>query len=169
MIIMGIDPGYAIVGFGIVEYKNNKFNLLTYGAVTTEAKTDFSDRLLRIYDGINSLIQKYRPDAIAIERLYFTSNQKTAIDVAQARGVILLAARQNLINVSEFTPLQVKQAVVGYGKAEKKQVMEMTKVMLGLKEYPKPDDAADALALAICRAHTGDTKRFQAEISRKGW
>ncbi|MBQ5320872.1 MAG: crossover junction endodeoxyribonuclease RuvC [Oscillospiraceae bacterium] len=169
MVIMGIDPGYAIVGFGIVDYKNSKFELLSYGAVTTEAKTDFSDRLIRIYEGIDSLIKKYRPDAIAIERLYFTSNQKTAIDVAQARGVILLAARQNLINVSEYTPLQVKGAVVGYGKAEKKQVMEMTRVMLGLKEYPKPDDAADALALAICRAHSGDSKRLEQEILRKGW
>lgn len=169
MVIMGIDPGYAIVGFGIVDYKNNKFDLLSYGAITTEAKTDFSDRLIRIYEGVDSLIKKYRPDAIAIERLYFTTNQKTAIDVAQARGVILLAARQNLINVSEYTPLQVKGAVVGYGKAEKKQVMEMTRVMLGLKEYPKPDDAADALAVAICRAHSGDSKRFEKEILRKGW
>ena len=169
MVIMGIDPGYAIVGFGIVDYKNNKFDLLSYGAITTEAKTDFSDRLIRIYEGVDSLIKKYRPDAIAIERLYFTTNQKTAIDVAQARGVILLAARQNLINVSEYTPLQVKGAVVGYGKAEKKQVMEMTRVMLGLKEYPKPDDAADALAVAICRAHSGDSKRFENEILRKGW
>lgn len=169
MVIMGIDPGYAIVGFGIVDYKNNKFDLLSYGAITTEAKTDFSDRLIRIYEGIDSLIKKYRPDAIAIERLYFTTNQKTAIDVAQARGVILLAARQNLINVSEYTPLQVKGAVVGYGKAEKKQVMEMTRVMLGLKDYPKPDDAADALAVAICRAHSGDSKRFEKEILRKGW
>lgn len=169
MVIMGIDPGYAIVGFGIVDYKNNKFDLLSYGAITTEAKTDFSDRLVRIYEGIDSLIKKYRPDAIAIERLYFTTNQKTAIDVAQARGVILLAARQNLINVSEYTPLQVKGAVVGYGKAEKKQVMEMTRVMLGLKDYPKPDDAADALAIAICRAHSGDSKRFENEILRKGW
>jgi crossover junction endodeoxyribonuclease RuvC len=166
---MGIDPGYAIVGFGIVDYKNNKFDLLSYGAITTEAKTDFSDRLIRIYEGVDSLIKKYRPDAIAIERLYFTTNQKTAIDVAQARGVILLAARQNLINVSEYTPLQVKGAVVGYGKAEKKQVMEMTRVMLGLKDYPKPDDAADALAIAICRAHSGDSKRFENEILRKGW
>lgn len=169
MVIMGIDPGYAIVGFGIVDYKNNKFDLLSYGAITTEAKTDFSDRLIRIYEGVDSLIKKYRPDAIAIERLYFTTNQKTAIDVAQARGGILLAARQNLINVSEYTPLQVKGAVVGYGKAEKKQVMEMTRVMLGLKEYPKPDDAADALAVAICRAHSGDSKRFENEILRKGW
>ena len=169
MVIMGIDPGYAIVGFGIVDYKNNKFDLLSYGAITTEAKTDFSDRLIRIYEGVDSLIKKYRPDAIAIERLYFTTNQKTAIDVAQARGVILLAARQNLINVSEYTPLQVKGAVVGYGIAEKKQGMEMTRVMLGLKEYPKPDDAADALAVAICRAHSGDSKRFEKEILRKGW
>ncbi len=169
MVIMGIDPGFAIVGYGIVDYKNTKFDLLTYGAVTTEAKEDFSDRLLKVYDGINSLIQKYRPDAIAIERLYFTTNQKTAIDVAQARGVILLAARQNLIRVEEYTPLQVKQAVVGYGKAEKKQVMEMTRIMLGLKEYPKPDDAADALALAICRAHCGDSSRFKEAALRKGW
>ncbi len=169
LVIMGIDPGYAIVGFGIVDYKNTRFELLSYGAVTTEANTEFSDRLMRIYEGVDSLIKKYRPDAIAIERLYFTTNQKTAIDVAQARGVILLAARQNLIRVEEYTPLQVKQAVVGYGKAEKKQVMEMTRVMLGLKEYPKPDDAADALALAICRAHSGDSSRFNEQLLKKGW
>lgn len=169
MIIMGIDPGYAIVGTGVVEYRNSKFTLLHYGAITTDAGEDFSDRLLKIYDGMNELIKKYRPDAMAVERLYFTTNQKTAIDVAQARGVIMLAARQNLIDVTEFTPLQVKQAVVGYGKAEKKQVMEMTRLLLGLSEVPKPDDAADALAMAICRAHTGDTKKLERELLRKGW
>ena len=153
LVIMGIDPGYAIVGFGIVNYKNTKFELLSYGAVTTEAHTDFPDRLIRIYEGVDSLIKKYRPDQIAIERLYFNTNTTTAIDVAQARGVIVLAAQNKGLEVNEYTPLQVKQSVTGYGRAEKRQVMEMVKSLLRLNEVPKPDDTADALALAVCHAH----------------
>ncbi len=157
---MGIDPGYAIVGFGVVDYTNNKFTTLDYGVVTTQAKTPFEDRLLKVYIEIREMLKKYSPDALAIERLYFTSNQKTAIDVAQARGVIVLAARSLEIPVYEYTPLQVKQAVVGYGKALKKQVMEMTRIVLKLENVPKPDDAADALAIAICHGHCAGSLRF---------
>lgn len=154
MIILGIDPGYAIVGYGVIEYRNSHYTTLDYGAVTTEAKTVFSDRLAKIYDGITEIIEKWNPEAVSLEELFFNSNTKTAIDVAQARGVILLAAKKSGVPVFEYTPLQVKQSVVGYGRAEKKQVMEMTKMLLGLAKVPKPDDTADALAVAICHAHS---------------
>ena len=153
MVVMGVDPGYAIVGWGAVAYKSNTYKPLGFGAITTDADTDFNKRLQIIYDEIYNLLDRCRPDAMAIERLYFTTNQKTAIDVAQARGVILLAARQHGVPIFEYTPLQVKQSVVGYGRAEKHQVMEMTKSLLGLKAVPKPDDTADALAIAICHAN----------------
>lgn len=153
MIILGIDPGYAIVGFGVVKYANPRYETLDYGAVTTMAKTDFSLRLGIIYDGISEILEKWKPDAVSIEKLFFNSNTKTAIDVAQARGVILLAAVKCGVPVFEYTPLQVKQAVVGYGRAEKRQVMEMTRMLLGLSKVPKPDDTADALAMAVCHAH----------------
>ncbi len=154
MRIIGIDPGYAIVGFGVLEYNRAQFQVVDYGAVTTPADMDFNSRLLEIYNDLCYILDKFRPDFMAIERLYFTSNQKTAIDVAQARGIVLLAARQRNIEVFEYTPLQVKQSVTGYGKAVKKQVQEMTTRILKLPEIPKPDDTADALAIAICHAHS---------------
>ena len=154
MIVLGIDPGYAIVGYGVVNYNANKFQIIEYGAVTTEAKTLFTNRIFKIYHDVCEIIKRTKPDALSIEKLFFNTNTTTAIDVAQARGVILLAARENRIPVFEYTPLQVKSAVTGYGKAEKKQVMEMTKNLLGLKSVPKPDDTADALAIAICHAHS---------------
>ncbi len=154
MRIIGIDPGYAIVGFGIIEYDRARFNVVDYGAITTPAGMDFNTRLLEIYSDLCYVLDKFRPDFLAIERLYFTTNQKTAIDVAQARGIVLLAARQRDIPVFEYTPLQVKQSVTGYGKAIKKQVQEMTTRILHLDEIPKPDDTADALAIAICHAHS---------------
>ncbi len=154
MRIIGIDPGYAIVGYGIVDYDDFRFKTVGYGAITTEAHHEFSDRLNDIYQDITTLIKKYKPDCMSIERLYFNTNTTTAIDVAQARGVILLAARQNNIAVNEYTPLQVKQSITGYGRAEKHQVMEMVKSLLQLKSVPKPDDTADALALAICHGHS---------------
>lgn len=153
MIILGIDPGYATVGFGVCEYVSNSFRMLTYGAVKTSPENPFSDRLREIYNDICSLIEIYKPDAAAVEELFYHSNQKTVIQVGQARGVIVLAAAQSGIPLFEYTPLQVKQAVAGYGRAEKKQVMEMTRRLLSLDKIPKPDDAADALALAICHAH----------------
>lgn len=153
--ILGIDPGYAIVGFGVVEYDNYKFSPVHFGAITTEAGTDFTLRLKTIYDDMNTVLDTFKPEAMAIEKLFFNTNQKTGIDVAQARGVTVLAAVNRGIPIFEYTPLQVKQSVVGYGRAEKKQVMEMTRRILGLAEVPKPDDTADALAIAICHGHSG--------------
>lgn len=154
MRILGIDPGYAIVGYGVVDHNNFSFQTISYGAVTTSADEPFPDRLISIYNDITHLIKKYKPDCMAIERLYFNTNTTTAIDVAQARGVIVLAAAQNGLKIGEYTPLQVKQSITGYGRAEKHQVMEMIKSILKLEEVPKPDDTADALALAVCHGHS---------------
>lgn len=154
MRIIGIDPGYAIVGFGILEYEKTRFRTLEYGAITTPADMDFYTRLSEIYNDLCYILDRYTPQFLSIERLYFTTNQKTAIDVAQARGTVLLAAKQRKIEIFEYTPLQVKQSVTGYGKAVKKQVQEMTTRILHLDEIPKPDDTADALAIAICHAHS---------------
>ncbi|MBE6687947.1 MAG: crossover junction endodeoxyribonuclease RuvC [Ruminococcaceae bacterium] len=158
MIILGIDPGIATMGYGIINYFGNSFNYITCGAITTAAGERVERRLALIYDRLNCLIKTYTPDAVAVEELFFNTNQKTAINVAQARGIVLLSSERAGIPLFEYTPLQVKQAVVGYGRAEKHQVMEMTKVLLGLNERPKPDDAADALALAICHAHNSSSK-----------
>lgn len=152
MVVFGIDPGYAIVGWGAISFKSNTYKALGYGSVETQAHTDFNQRLEYIYDELYSILDRCRPDALAIERLYFQTNQKTAIKVAQARGVTLLAAQKLKIPIFEYTPLQVKTAVTGYGKAKKPQVMEMTRRLLKLEEVPKPDDTADALAIAICHA-----------------
>ena len=154
MLILGIDPGYAIVGYGQLEYQNNRFRTVDYGAITTPAGMDFSQRLERIYQQMQMLLTQYRPQAMAVEKLYFQNNQKTAIDVAQARGVILLAAQLQGVETFEYTPLQVKSSVVGYGQAVKKQVQEMTRILLHLPVVPKPDDTADALAMAITFCHT---------------
>jgi len=152
--IIGIDPGYAIVGFGIVDYIGGKFTVLDYGAITTDKDTPFPQRLCEIYDDYCLILDTWKPDALSIERLYFTNNQKTGIDVAQARGIIMMAAQQRNIEINEYTPLQVKQAVVGYGQAVKKQVQEMTRKILKLKTIPKPDDTADALAMTICHGQS---------------
>ncbi len=169
MIILGIDPGYAIVGYGIIEYKNNHFSVIHYGAITTDAGTPFNLRLEMIYDGLDELIKKFRPDAMSIEKLFYNNNAKTVIDVSQARGVIMLSAQKNGLPVFEYTPLQVKQSVVGYGRAEKKQVQEMTKRILCLEKVPKPDDTADALAIAICHAHWGGSSMTFGNMKiRKG-
>ena len=154
MIILGIDPGYAIVGYGVIKYEANRFTVLDYGAITTPAGMPFVERLDVIYKDLNMLFAKYKPEAMAIEKLFYNTNAKTVIDVAQARGVTVLAAHQNGAEIFEYTPLQVKQSVVGYGRAEKKQVQEMTRIMLNLEKIPKPDDAADALAMAICHCHS---------------
>lgn len=153
MVILGIDPGYAIVGWGVIEYAHSRFRVLGYGAITTEADTPFPERLQIIYNDMCYLFSKYKPEVMSMEKLFYNSNQKTVIDVAQARGVITLAAQMNGKDIFEYTPLQVKQSVTGYGRAEKKQVMEMTRSILNLPEVPKPDDTADALAMAICHAH----------------
>lgn len=157
MIIMGIDPGYAIVGIGIIEYTNTKFRVIESVAITTDAKTPFAQRLVEIEHDLAFLLDRYKPDCVAIEQLFFGQNTTTAIDVAQARGVILLSVAKRGLDSFEYTPLQVKSAVVGYGKAEKRQVMDMTKRILNLERLPKPDDVADALAIAICHAHSSNS------------
>ncbi|MBO4422514.1 MAG: crossover junction endodeoxyribonuclease RuvC [Clostridia bacterium] len=154
MFILGIDPGIAIVGWGVVEYDAGKFRPVGYGAITTPAGIDVEQRLIQIYDGLDEIIKKYKPDDIAIEELFFNTNQKTAIAVAEARGVIMLCGIKNNVPLYEYTPLQVKQAVVGYGRADKKQVITMTDMLLGLKKPPKLDDTSDALAIAICHGNT---------------
>lgn len=150
MIILGVDPGYAIVGYGLVRMQNGRYQPLEHGAVVTKAGEDFNRRLEIIYDSLSEILRKWKPDAFSIEKLFFHTNQKTVIYVAEARGVILLAAKKAGVPVFEYTPLQVKTAVTGYGRAEKFQVQEMTRRLLCLKEVPKPDDTADALAMAIC-------------------
>ena len=157
MRILGIDPGYAIVGYGVVDYSKNHFATVGYGAITTKAHTPLENRLLDIYNDVLTVIDKFGPDEISIEKLYFNTNSTTAISVAEARGVIILAAKQRGVKVNEYTPLQVKQAVTGYGRAEKHQVMEMVKSLLNLAKIPKPDDTADALAIAICHGHYSDS------------
>lgn len=154
MRIIGIDPGIAIVGFGIVDRINGNVKPVQYGSIETPAHTDPGLRLQMIYDALCGLIDKYKPEHIAVEKLFFNRNVTTAFSVGQARGVIILAAVQKGLTVGEYTPLQVKQAIVGYGKAEKRQVQEMVRMYLGLKEIPKPDDVADALAVGICHAHS---------------
>lgn len=168
MIILGIDPGYAIVGYGVIEYKNNHFSVIDYGAILTDAGTPFNIRLEKIYDGLCSIIERHRPEAMAIEKLFYNNNAKTVIDVSQARGVIMLAAQKNGVPAFEYTPLQVKQSVVGYGRAEKKQVQEMTRRILALEKVPKPDDTADALAMAICHAHASVSLMTNNLRIRKG-
>ena len=157
MIILGIDPGYAIVGFGVIGYSNNKLTPIEYGAITTPAGLPLSRRLYQISTDMEELIAKLKPEAIAVEELFFNTNITTGIRVAEARGVILLCGQQRKLRISEYTPLQVKQAVVGYGRAEKKQVITMVTSLLKLPAPPKPDDTADALAIAICHAQYGGT------------
>jgi crossover junction endodeoxyribonuclease RuvC len=158
MVILGIDPGYATVGYGVIEYNGVNFKTMDYGAVTTPAGLEFNRRLEMIYDGICELCDTFKPDAVSVEELFFNTNLKTGIAVAHGRGVILLALQKCGMDFYEYTPLQVKQSVVGYGRAEKKQVMLMTQSLLGLEKIPKPDDAADALALAICHTHSAKSR-----------
>lgn len=155
MIILGIDPGFAITGYGLVKYENNNFKVLEYGVVSTAAGMRFTDRLLEIDRKIDSLISLYKPDAVSIEELFFNNNAKTAISVAQGRGTAVMACARRDIPIYEYTPLQVKMAVAGYGRAEKSQVQQMVKIILKLDSIPKPDDAADALAIAICHSFSG--------------
>lgn len=161
MRILGIDPGYAILGWGVLDLKGNKFSVVDYGAVTTDAHEPMENRLLHIYTQLKSIIEKYRPDEAAVEELFFNNNAKTAIMVGQARGVVILACTENNVAISEYTPLQIKQALVGYGRADKTQIQAMVKAILNLKQVPKPDDTADAVAAAICHGHSsGGRKRY---------
>lgn len=152
MIVLGIDPGVATIGFGVVRAQRQRNTLIRYGVITTPPGIPLSSRLLQISNDVEELIRQFHPDEMAVEELFFTKNITTGIAVAHGRGVILLSAEKLGVPVFEYTPMQVKQAVVGYGKAEKKQVMLMTQRLLGMKEIPRPDDAADALALAICHS-----------------
>jgi len=154
MRILGIDPGYGITGFGIIDTDRGQSHLVQCGAITTPAGMDFSARLEIIYEDTRKLLEVAKPDAVAIEELFFGQNVTTGIGVAQARGVVLLAIRQAGLEVTSYKPMQVKQAVVGYGNATKHQVQDMTKRLLGLSAMPKPDDAADAIAIALCHARS---------------
>ena len=154
MRILGIDPGFAIVGWGIIDSERGNIRPVAYGAITTPAHTSLESRLLTIQRDLESLIEKYKPDEMAIEELFFNTNITTGIAVAEARGVILCTAHRLGLRISEYTPLQVKQAVVGYGKAAKHQVISMVTSLLKLPKPPKPDDAADAVAIAICHSNS---------------
>ena len=158
MRILGIDPGYAILGWGVIDVVGNKFSVVDYGSILTDTSMEMPARLQVLYNGLTELIHKYKPDDASIEQLFFNSNAKTAILVGEARGVAVLACANGNLNIGEYTPLQIKQALVGYGRADKKQVQYMVKTMLNLKSVPKPDDTADALAAAICHAHSAGRK-----------
>ncbi len=165
MIILGIDPGYAIVGWGVIRFERGRYQPLDFGAVTTPAGLPFNRRLEIIYDELTALLARHRPQAAAVEKLYFQNNKTTAIDVAQARGVTMLALQKAGVPAYEYTPMQVKCAVTGFGQAHKPQVMEMTRRLLRLREVPKPDDTADALAIAICHAQYGGSALKQSLLS----
>jgi crossover junction endodeoxyribonuclease RuvC len=154
IIVLGIDPGIADTGFGVLCYEGGKMTALDYGSIKTKAKVPLPDRLAEIYFELNKIIKKYQPEVVAIEQLFFCKNLKTATAVGQARGVVILAVAQHHLMIKEFTPLQVKLALTSYGKAEKSQIQQMVKLILKLREIPKPDDAADALAIAICGANS---------------
>ena len=166
MLILGIDPGYAIVGFGLVDSAGGTYRLRSCGAINTPAGVRLSARLLQIAADLEQLIGRFRPDVMAIEELFFNQNVTTGIGVAQARGVILMTAEKMGLPIFEYNPSQVKQAVVGYGKAEKRQVMDMTRRLLGLSAVPKPDDAADAVAIALCHARSATSLLSAARAAR---
>lgn len=168
MVILGIDPGFAIVGFGVIRSEKGQQSMIQCGTVTTPAGLPLPARLLQIEDDMDTLLAQFKPEAMAVEELFFNTNVTTGIGVAQARGIILVAAERRGVPVFEYTPGQVKQAVVGYGKAEKRQVMEMTKRILNLKAVPKPDDAADAVAIALCHARSYTSRLPGLDASRPG-
>lgn len=164
MRIIGIDPGYAILGWSIIDKKGNHFQAIDYGAITTDAGTPMELRLQHLYTELVSIIQEYHPDEASIEELFFNTNAKTVIHVGEARGVAILACVNEGVKVNEYTPLQIKQALVGYGRADKKQVQEMVKAILNLDEVPKPDDTADAVAAAVCHGHAYASRKQQAKL-----
>lgn len=166
MRILGIDPGYGITGFGLIEAQRGQYRLLNCGAITTPPNTDFSWRLEMIYHDMTELLRLSQPEAVAIEELFFGQNVTTGINVAQSRGVLLLAIRQAGLPVFEYKPMQVKQALVGYGSATKRQMQDMTKRLLHLQTPPKPDDAADAIAIALCHARSSTSLLAKAAQAR---
>jgi len=159
MRILGIDPGYAIMGWGVIEKKGSVFYPIAYGAVTTDKDVPMPDRLKMLYNGLMDVISEYRPDEASIEELYFNDNAKTAIFVGQARGVAVLSCTNSGLSIYEYTPLQIKTTITGFGRAEKKQVQQMVTKILKLDEIPKPDDVADALAAAICHGYSGELRK----------
>lgn len=167
MRILGIDPGFATIGFGLVSSERGSHQLLRYGTITTPPELDFPSRLVMIYDDTAELLAALKPDAAAVEELFWGHNVTTGINVSHGRGVILLALAKANVPIYEYTPMQVKQAVVGYGRAEKRQVMDMTRRLLKMREIPRPDDAADALALALChgRTHTSLLRRAGVDLT----
>ncbi len=168
MRILGIDPGYAILGYGIVEQKGNRFTPVEFGAVTTDAGSPMPDRLKHLYNSLMEIITEYEPEVAAIEELFFNTNAKTAIMVGQARGVAVLACANSGVEIFEYTPLQIKQALVGYGRADKNQIQVMVKTILNLDKVPKPDDTADALAAAICHGQTaGHRNRYEEALKKQ--
>lgn len=160
MIILGIDPGLALMGYGVIEFERQKIKLIQYGCIETQAKSPTPQRLRSIYVGVNQLIDTYKPDEIAFEELFFARNVTTAMNVGAARGVALVAAAQRTEELYEYTPMQIKQAVTGYGKADKNQVQQMVKMITGMDTIIRPDDAADAVAAAICHAHSRNARRM---------
>lgn len=163
MKVLGIDPGIAITGYGILQKKDNNVKMMKCGSIITDTSMDTSERLLIIYNSLTDVIKDFKPDRVAIEELFFNKNAKTVIQVGQARGVSILAAANQGVPVWEYTPLQVKQSIVGYGRASKKQIQEMVKLLLGLKEIPRPDDVADALAIALCHLNSYVMEKFLFE------
>ncbi|MDO4593854.1 MAG: crossover junction endodeoxyribonuclease RuvC [Tissierellia bacterium] len=161
MLILGIDPGIAIMGYGLLNLKSNRVKMVEYGVVTTSSKTNFADRLNVLYDNLQEIIDQYKPDEVAIEELFFNKNVKTAITVGHARGIQVLCANRNKIPIYEYTPLQIKQAITGYGRANKKQMQLSVQSLLNLDKIPKPDDAADALAVSLCHVFN---QRFKEEF-----
>lgn len=157
MRVLGIDPGTAIVGIGIVDYVDKKMKLVHYDCIYTHKDEQMNYRIMSIYEQLNRIIDIYKPDAVAIEELFYFKNNKTVISVSQARGVMILAATQRGLNISEYTPLQIKMGITGYGRAEKKQIQIMVQKLLGLSEIPKPDDAADALAICITHINSSNS------------
>ena len=160
MIVLGIDPGTAITGYGFIREENGSLQVVAYGAITTPAGWTLPQRLVRLYRELSDLIALHRPASAAVEQLFFSRNVRTALAVGQARGVTLLALAQAGVPIDEYTPLQVKQAVTGYGRADKQQIQEMVRILMGLPEIPRPDDAADALAIAICHLHSSHISRL---------
>ena len=167
MKIIGIDPGYALMGYGIIEKKGNSLSVCDYGSISTEAGTPLPNRLKFLYSSLMDIIAEHQPESAAIEELFFNNNAKTIINVGQARGIAILACVNSGLEISEYTPLQIKQALTGYGKADKAQVQQMVKVLLGLDKVPKPDDTADALAVSVCHANSASGVSRLAESIEK--
>lgn len=167
MLVLGIDPGLATTGYGLVEGDGQTLEAVAYGVLRTPAKTPIAERLVILHDALSALLDRYRPDVVAMEELFFSTNARTAMTVGEARGVLLLTAAQAGLAICEYTPLQIKQAVTGYGQAEKQQMQEMVRLLLSLPEIPRPDDAADGLAVSICHHHSSRLSQLVAQARQE--